>query len=143
MNKDLERATMLLEGGGYTCVLCKGQSLRTSTQRGVQPLMALLEEDMSGFSAADKVVGKATALLYCLMGVSAVYAAVISEPALAVLERHGIRVSFKSAVPYIVNRQGNGSCPMELATAHIDDPGAAPTAIRTALKKLAKGESTT
>lgn len=136
MNTDLERAKKELENGGYTCVLCKGAQLHTSILRGVAPLMELLSENMAGFSAADKVVGKATALLYCLLGVRAVYAAVISEPALAVLESHSIHVSYKKLVPYIVNRQRNGSCPMELATANIYDPKAAPAAIRAALKRL-------
>lgn len=136
MNTDLERAKKELEDGGYTCVLCKGTQIRTSKLRGVAPLMELLDQDMSGFSAADKVVGKATALLYCLLGVTTVYAAVISEPALAVLESHSIHISYKKLVPHIVNRQGNGSCPMELATANIHDPKAAPAAIRAALKRL-------
>lgn len=138
MNTDLEHAKAALESGGYTCVLCKGTSIRTSTHRGVRPLMDLLCEDMSGYSAADKVVGKATALLYCLMHVKAVYASVISEPALAVLNAYGTTVEFQTRVPYIVNRQGDGSCPMELATAHISDPAEAPQAIRDALKKLQK-----
>ncbi len=141
MNSDLQRAKNLLESSNYTCVLCKADALRTSTHRGVKPLMALLGEDMSGFSAADKVVGKATALLYCLLGVRAVYAAVISKPALAVLDHHGIAVIFKTLVPSIVNRQGTGSCPMELATAHIEDPADAPAAIEAALNELAKGDS--
>lgn len=136
---DLEKAKRVLEDGGYTCVLCKGQAIRTSTHRGVKPLMELLEEDVAGFSAADKVVGKATALLYCLLGVKAVYAAVISEPALEVLLRHGIAATWGQTVPYIVNRAGTGRCPMELATEDIDDPAAAPAAIENALKKLQKG----
>lgn len=37
--KDLGQAKSLLESGGYTCVLCKGDTVHTSRHRGVRPLM--------------------------------------------------------------------------------------------------------
>ena len=83
---DLEHAKSILQEGGYTCVLCKGEAIHTSYHRGVRPLLELLETDVSGFCAADKVVGKATALLYRLLNVKAVHAQVISQAALQVLQ---------------------------------------------------------
>lgn len=133
---DLNKATTLLEREGYTCVLCRDDRVYTSRHRGVRPLMELLETDVSGFSAADKVVGKATALLYCLLGIRKLYAKVISDDALDVLQAHGIEVQWDQQVPYIVNREGNGRCPMELATKHVSDPALAPDAIRKKLKEL-------
>ena len=133
---DLQKAKTLLETEGYTCVLCRGDHFHTSRCRGVQPLMALLDDDVSGFSAADKVVGKATALLYCLLKVKAVYACVISDAAAEVLTHNGITVQWKTKVPFIVNRDGTGRCPMELATEHISDPSEAPDAITKKLKEL-------
>ena len=53
---DLEKAKAILENGNYTCVLCKGDTVHTSQHRGVRPLLDLLDTDVSGFSAADKVV---------------------------------------------------------------------------------------
>jgi len=135
---DLEKARCILQEGGYTCVLCKGDALRTSTKRGVAPLMALWEEqaDVACFSAADKVVGKATALLYRLLGVKAVYAGIISESALETLRLGDIETEYGALVPYIVNREGTGRCPMETATADLDDPRLAPTAIKSKLAEL-------
>ena len=133
---DLEKAKQLLCAQGFTCVLCKGDILHTSYHRGVKPLMELLGQDLEGFSAADKVVGKATALLYCLLGVRSLYAQVISESALEVLSAHGIDVQWQKQVPYIVNREGTGQCPMEQATQNISDPALAPAAIRAKLKEL-------
>ena len=123
---------------GCTCVLCRDDRLVSSYRRGVAPLLELLDsgEDFSGFSAADKVVGKATALLYRLLGVKALYAGVISQAALDVLEGSGIALQWQEKVPYIINRAGDGQCPMEAATAQIDDPRAALEAIRQTLKAL-------
>ena len=126
---DLERAKTILQSGAYTCVLCRDDQVHTSTRRGVAPLLALLDTDVSGFCAADKVVGKATALLYCLLKVRAVHALVISQAALQVLENSGIAVSWDSRVDHIKNRTGDGRCPMEQATEGIDDPQEALVAI--------------
>lgn len=133
---DLERAKSLLQNGGYTCVLCKGEAVHTSFHRGVRPLLELLETDVSGFYAADKVVGKATALLYCLLNVKAVHAQVISSAALQVLQDSPIAVSWDTQVEYIKNRTGDGRCPMEQATEGIDDPQEALVAIQEKLKEL-------
>jgi len=134
--EDLTNAKKLLEKEGYTCVLCLGDKTHTSRHRGVQPLMALLNTDVSGFSAADKVVGKATALLYCLLGIRQLYAKVISDAAVDILAQHRIPVQWDTRVTHIVNREGTGRCPMELAIEHISDPALAPDAIREKLKQL-------
>lgn len=134
--KDLEKAKSVLHSGGYTCVLCKGDLLHTSTRRGVAPLLELLNTDVSGFCAADKVVGKATALLYCLLGIKAVHAGVISQAALQVLRSHKIVATWDTEVAYIQNRTGDGRCPMEQATEGIEDPREALVAIQKKLKEL-------
>jgi len=135
---DLEKARHALAEQGCTCVLCLGDRLVTSHRRGVAPLLQLLEsgENYTGFSAADKVVGKATAMLYRLLDVKAVWCAVISESAMEALQAGGIGVSWEQRVDYIINRSGTGPCPMEAATIGIDDPAAALTAVRETLKKL-------
>ena len=133
---DLERAKSLLQSGGYTCVLCKGDIVHTSHHRGVRPLLELLGTDVSGFCAADKVVGKATALLYRLLKVKAVHAQVISQVALQALQNSPVSVFWDCKVDYIKNRTGDGRCPMEQATEGIDDPQEALVAIQNKLKEL-------
>lgn len=125
----------ILESGNYTCVLSDGSSLYASCQRGVKPLVQFLEKKNipENLFAADKVVGRATAYLYVLLKVQALYAKVISEPAIAVLQAHGITVSYESLVPNIINRRGDGICPFEEAVMGIEDPEAAYAAI---LKKM-------
>ena len=138
MTADLNKARQLLASEGYTCVLCREDRFHTSTRRGVAPLLRWLEEgtELEGFSAADKVVGRAAALLYCLLKVKELYAGVISRGALEVLEESGIAVYYDTLTEGIVNRAGTGPCPMEAATKDISDPGLAPAAIRRALEAL-------
>ena len=121
----------LLEG--YTLVASVGDMLYTDRARGVVPLLALLDGGVSlaGGVAADRVVGRAAAYLYCLLDVSEIYALIISEPALEVLAAGGIAVSYETRVPAIRNRTGDGFCPMESATRALP-----PTAFHQALSVI-------
>ena len=135
---DSVNARLILEEGGYTCVICRGDTVHTATARGVKPLVNWLDSglDTSGASAADKVVGKATAFLYCLLGVRAVYAQVMSRGAAAVLETAGIEAQYGKLVPGIINRAGTGPCPFEAAVADISDASQAISAIRRKMKEM-------
>lgn len=123
MSTDLERAKARLTGD-TTCALCKENRLYETQKRGVAPLLEWIENgvDLQGFSAADKVVGKAAAFLYVIMGVKSVYANVISEPALKTLQRFHVQTEYAQIVPSIRNRTNTGFCPMETAVWEIDEP---------------------
>ena len=93
MNKDLEQAKALLENNEeYTCAACRAGESFASEEHGIRPLMRWLNEgtDLSGASAADRIVGKAAAFLYVLLGVRTVYAPLMSVPARETLRAHGI-----------------------------------------------------
>ena len=77
--------------------------------------------DISGFSAADKVVGKAAAMLMIKAGITEVFALTISESAEKLLKNHGVRVSFMTLTERIMNRDNTGVCPMETAVADTED----------------------
>lgn len=140
MNYDLINAIEILNKENFTCVLCCGDDKYISAKRGVKPLLDLLDSgvDFNGFSAADKVVGNAAAFLYVLLGVREVYAYVISEAAINTLTENGIKIQYGSAVKYIINRTGDGSCPMEESVKGITDPAEALNAIRIKLKEMSK-----
>lgn len=135
---DLQNARELLTREGYTCVLCSGEEIFADRRRGVKPLLELLEtgKDFSGFAAADKVVGKAAAHLYCLLGVKTIHAGVISQRAWRVLEENGVAISFDKEVPAIQNRTQTGLCPMESAVWDIPDHKDAHAAILRTLENL-------
>lgn len=139
MMSDMQKAKEQLVTSDCTCVLRCGERVVSSTQRGVKPLVGWIEGkyDLNGFSAADKVVGKATAFLYVLLGIRAVYAHVISEAARRVLEQHGIPVEYGACVAHIINRQGNGICPFEAAVWDIDDATAAYAAVCRKMQEMA------
>ncbi len=120
---DSQHALAILQEGNYTCVLCRGDITYTATHRGIAPMLENLRDgvDLHGFSAADKVVGKAAAMLFALAGVAAVHAQVMSESAVAVLQAHGIACSWDILIEHIINRRGDGVCPMEATVMHIDN----------------------
>ncbi len=136
---DLERAKNLLNGD-ITCVFLKGESVFTSTQRGIAPLLGLIDRGISaGYAAADKIVGKAAALLYLYLGVSAVYGEVMTEEAYKLLSSHGVDAEYALSAQKIINRRGDGLCPMEETVKDISSPALAVPALREKLKRL-RGE---
>lgn len=108
----------LLHTGNYSCVVGKGSDIRTFVQRGLADLYDLYHTDpafMQGAVVADKVVGKGAAALMIISGVVEVYADLVSTSARQLLEANGIRISWGKEVPFIINRRGDGCCPLEMA----------------------------
>lgn len=108
----------ILHTGGYSCVIKNREEVRTYTQRGVADLYDLYLSDPSfikGATVADKVIGKGAAALMILGRFRAVYADIISTPALVLLRGAGVEVTFVQEVPHIINRNKTGWCPLETA----------------------------
>lgn len=136
--KDLNKAKETLFSGEYTCVVCREDAVFTSVRRGVAPLVAWMERGacFEDHCAADKVVGKATAFLYVLLGVKAVYARVISRSAVQVLMDYDISVEYDELVENIINRKGDGICPFEAAVLDVNEPKEAYKIIREKMKEM-------
>lgn len=118
---DLETATKML--AGHTLALCKAGEVVTSDLKGISPMLSLLGEgrDLSGFSAADLVVGKAAAMLFVKANIKAVFARTLSLAGRDYLDRHGIPVTCEALTERIMNREQTDVCPMERAVADTDD----------------------
>ena len=138
MNSNLERAKNLLEKQNFTCVLCKDDDVFSSTERGISPLISMLDSGKSyeNFHAADKVVGKGAAYIYVLLKIKSLYAGILSESAEEVLNRFGIEVSFSKKVKRILNRDKTGFCPIESVVLDSDNPEDALFQIRKKLEEL-------
>lgn len=138
MKPDTQKAISLLRKGCYTCVVCRDDLCYTACVRGVRPLLNWLDNGTSlqDFCAADKVVGRAAAFLYCLLGVSEVYAQVMSRPAADVLCSYGISVHADTLTDGIINRAGTGPCPFEAAVLDITSPEEALQAIRRKFEQM-------
>ena len=130
----------ILKKENCTCVLTNGKAVFKSNLRGVKPLLDFIcsKENFENFSAADKVVGKGAALLYVLMKVKFVHAVVLSEYSKEVFEKNNIEYKYDNLVPAIINRSGDGYCPIETAVKNISDPQTAFNVITKALDKIKK-----
>lgn len=135
---DIEKAKELFSAGEYTCVLVKDGKVFTSCLGGIAPMVGFIKDgaDLNGFSASDRIVGKAAALLFVLAGVKEVFASVLSSAAEEVFAQHAVQYSFETATDVIINRAGTGPCPMENAVNGIDDPREAYDAINRTLEIL-------
>lgn len=137
---NLEYVKSALRTDGTTLALYDGKRLITSSKRGVAPLIELLDskEDISSFSAADKVIGRGAAFLYVLLGIKEIHTDVISKSALELLTRYGTFVAYEHLVPHIINRAGDGICPIESAVMPVTEPSEALIIIKEKLKNLSK-----
>lgn len=138
MRDEIAVVRQRLVDGGFTCVLYADGTEYTSCERGVKPLLQLLETGMSfrGAVAADKTVGAGAAHLYVLLGVRAIWANVISISAEKILKDEGIAVFYGDLVPHIINRRGDGICPIESAVADVKSSSEAYALIVETLKQL-------
>lgn len=122
----------------HTLALAKDGEVITSDKRGVAPMVDFLREgkELSGFSAADKVVGKAAAMLFVKAGIKELYAETVSQSAKELLESFGVGLSFKTLVPYIINRDKTGMCPMESTVLSVSEVDAGVELIFEKLDKM-------
>ena len=120
---DLARA-LLIANKDATLVAVRGDEIHVCHERGVKPLLKMIKEGRSlrGFAVADKVVGKAPALLYAILGPEAVFSPVMSWTGRAVLMASGIAVSYDSLVPHVQNRDKSGQCPMDSSVTNVWEP---------------------
>lgn len=134
---DLENAKEQLKKGS-TCAFCREGEIYTAKGRGIKPLLELVEGKTSfkGFSAADTIVGKAAAMLFALAGVRSVYGEVMSKRGKTFLEERGISCSYGVLSPKIINRKGDGECPMELVVKGLIEPEEAMEKIKEKLAEL-------
>lgn len=139
MNADLMDA---LRNGGYSLVLRQRGRIYTFTQRGVADLFDLYTGSpclLAGADVADKVVGRGAAALMALAGIRSLHAGVASSPALALLRRAGVAAECEAEVPFIINRQGTGRCPLEAATEGLERPEDMWPVIRDFVARLRQG----
>lgn len=138
IEKDIDIARDALKGH-VRCARCRDGVLTVSEKRGIGPMIAWLEQDgecLRGASVADKIVGRASAMLMVYGGVTEVYTNVVSVRALDLLKEHGIRCTYVNVCDAVANRRGDGICPMERAVAPVKDPAEAFRVLKDKLQEL-------
>jgi len=127
--QDLEIAEKRLNEEGLALSVVKdGEIIFESVSHGISGFLEAverLEEKLEGASVADRVVGKAIALLCVYAKVRAVYAVILSERAKVVLEKHAIHHELDNLVESILDMDKVGMCPFERLATEISDPAEA------------------
>lgn len=121
---DINHAKYILEDRNASVVFCRGEQMIILDGKGIKPLLELMKKQiaLSEYSVADKIVGKAAALLFIKMKVSSVYGSVMSEKARDIFLHYNIPFFYKTLTKEIINRRGDDLCPMEKAVENVNDP---------------------
>lgn len=136
MNNLVKAKSLLV--GDKTCALVKENLVYTSTKKGISPMLDFINQgvNLNGFSVADRIVGKAAAMLFCYAGIEEVHAVVLSQSGLNFLTSKGIKVTYDKLVDNIINRTNTGLCPMEQTVKDIDDLELALEALKNKVAQL-------
>lgn len=140
----MTKEAQILAENGYTIVVSNGSDVYTSRFRGIAPIIELIDtkpELLNGASAADKVIGKAAAMLLYAYGVKEIHTPLASEPAIEFLRNKSILFSYDKSVKNIINRDGTDLCPMEKAVLGTNDAEKAERLIRNKIEELRRKQS--
>ena len=145
---DLELARKLLVEKHLTLAIAKdGTAIFESTSNGIGGLLDAVDalgDRMHSSSIADKVAGKAVALLCAYADVEAAYASVLSKKARQVFAESKIHVEYEVLTESILDAHRTRQCPFESAVEHMSDPTRAYMllkALRQSLGDNAKAEA--
>jgi hypothetical protein len=123
---DLEIAKTQLHRKKLTLAIVKnGEVLFETHSHRISGFLGAIEklgDALEGAAVADRVAGKAIALLCVYAKISDVYAEVLSEKAKAVFEENEIRHEWKELVKNVLDLNKSGVCPFEKLAADISDP---------------------
>lgn len=137
MSVYLER---LVNSENNLMVFRDGELVFHSPGRGIAPLVEAIDtigrEGLRDVVTADRVVGKAAALLNLYMGAAEVHAGVISGGAKLLLSEHGVGYVFLEETDVVKAKDGIVFCPFERLVWDVSDPDEAYALIRAKLSEL-------
>jgi hypothetical protein len=123
---DLETAKALLNQKQLTLAIVKnGKTLFETKFHRISGFLNAIEQqgvNLKDSSVADKIVGRAVALLCVYAGVKAVYAETLSTAGKTVLEQNGTCDEWKELVGTILDDKKQDLCPFEKEAADVNDP---------------------
>lgn len=111
--------------GTSVALITEDGRLITDNGKSVRPLHRLFgahREEFEGGFVADRVIGKAAASLIVAGGAKEAFGYLMSEAGLHYLEAHGVKASYHTLTPHILNRTETDLCPMEKTVKDLDDP---------------------
>lgn len=124
--KDLELAKEVLAERELTLAIAKeGKIIFTSTDKGIKPMYTAvleLKEELREASVADRVIGRAAAILCKYADIKELYTKLISNEAIKVFENSSINFFYDESSLYIKNRDKTDMCPVEKLSQDVDNP---------------------
>jgi len=126
MRADLKLAKQRLNQKKLSLVIAKrGRVLFETKAHGISGLLDAIKKlgnSMVESSVADRIVGRAAALLFVYSGVVAVFAVTASDDGIEVLRDHNIFHEFVRRVPRILDSKKVDVCPFEKLASGFSDP---------------------
>jgi|YelNatPaOPRAMG01_1025707.scaffolds.fasta_scaffold36981_5 hypothetical protein len=142
--QDLEIAKSRLKEGNLTLSIVKnGKVLFETATHGISGFLEAIEKcgsNLEKASAADRIVGKAIALLCIYARVRAVYAITLSKKAKTVLEENSVHHEWENLVENILGANKEGACPFEKLADEISNPKTAYQKLRALQHSLTRME---
>lgn len=113
----VQAALQRIRQGEIVCAAIRdGGILAAQAGRGVAPVLQMFKNgQLTGSFLVDKVVGKAAAMIMTRGGISGCHGINVSRAALDWFGRCNVPVTYDAVTDHIVNRTGDGMCPMEQA----------------------------
>jgi riboflavin transporter FmnP len=133
-------AIHLIEQKKVACVVIRNGVIECAEMgRGIGPVLKLYDEGvLKDAYVVDKIIGKAAAMILTQGGVKGCYGLTMSRAAYDWLATHGVKVDCRECVDVIINRAGDGMCPMEETVLNIDDAEEGIEALRRKRAELMK-----
>ena len=141
MNKYLE---ILEKTGNSLMIYKKGELFYESDLKGIRPHLKAINElgsELEGTLMVDKILGRAAAFLVIYSKAGEAISAVLSTPGKQVLDKYGLKYSYREEVPHIKLENGVIYCPFERMVQGIDDPDEAYRAIVEKMKSFKDSSS--
>jgi hypothetical protein len=124
--QDLEIAKKRLNEKRLTLSIVKNGNIIFETgSSGISGFLEAIEKfgnGLEGVSVADRVVGKAIALLCVYANVKAVYALILSKRAKSVFEKYAVYHEWEELVENILDVKRSRTCPFEKLAKEISNP---------------------
>lgn len=140
--KEIINAKAIMKENNYKLVVVKDENvLFASSDKGIKPIYDVYTNNpelLKDAYIADRVTGKAAAMLLSDASIAGIYTDLISEGAVKIFENHNIQVIYDKRVDHILNRDKSGSCPIEYISKDLktDDTVALILGIEAFLKSL-------
>lgn len=138
MNNVISKAISLITDDKASCVVIRnGQIEELIHASGIAPVMKLYNEGtLKDAFIVDKIIGKAAAMILTHGEISGCYGVTMSSAAVEWLKDHHVSYEYGSCVSKIINRTGDGICPMEQTVQMLNDEKEAIAALQRKMNEL-------